>query len=145
MKGDFVPDADHVARLCGGSHIREDGSVAATAFMLRPGETYLSVNWLEHLGLVDRASQIAEIRRVLSSKRSIGATAKISVLNVGAIRAIVLRDRQGRSELMVLHEPEIEPGRPQDPSHCGIFGVLDDDGSTAELITRAILELHPVR
>ena len=44
MKGDIVPDDHHVGRLCGGSHIREDGTIAATAFKLRPGEPYLSVN-----------------------------------------------------------------------------------------------------
>ena len=49
MKGDVVPDGHHITRLCGGSHIRENGTIAALAFKQRPGEAYLSVNWLESL------------------------------------------------------------------------------------------------
>lgn len=56
MKGDTVPDEHHITRLCGGSHVREDGTIAATAFKPRQGEAYLSVNWLEMLGLADRAA-----------------------------------------------------------------------------------------
>ncbi len=51
MKGDVVPDGHHITRLCGGSHIREIGTIAVTAFKQRPGEAYLSVNWLESPGL----------------------------------------------------------------------------------------------
>ena len=83
MKGDVVPDDHHIARLCGGSHIREDGTIAATAFKPRPGEAYLSVNWLEFLGLADRAAQLDEVRHVLASKRGVGASARLAVLNVG--------------------------------------------------------------
>ena len=59
MKGDVIPDADHITRLCGGSHVREDGTISATAFKPRPGEAYLSVNWLECLGLPDRDAELA--------------------------------------------------------------------------------------
>ena len=89
MKGDVVPDNDHVARLCGGSHIREDGSVAATAFMPRFGESYLSVNWLEHLALPDREVALAELRRALAAKRKIGSTARLALINVGHMRTVV--------------------------------------------------------
>ena len=87
MKGDTVPDDHQVTRLCGGSHIRENGTIAATAFKPSPGETYLSVNWLEFLGLSDRAAQLDEVRRVLTSKRGVGASARLAVLSVHVGRA----------------------------------------------------------
>src|SRR5947207_13717921 len=76
-------DTHHVTRLCGGSHVREDGTIAATAFKLKPGESYLSVNWLEFLALPNRALELAEVRRVLASKRKIGRASRLAVMNVG--------------------------------------------------------------
>ena len=35
MKGDPVPNDDHIARYCGGSHVKEGGSISGTAFRLR--------------------------------------------------------------------------------------------------------------
>jgi hypothetical protein len=140
MKGDVVPDDHHVTRLCGGSHIRENGTIAATAFKPRPGETYLSVNWLEVLGLPDRTAEIAEVRRVLGNKRKIGPTARLAVLNVGHVSDVVKRESNNRIELVVRHEPENEPGRPSDPSHSGIYGVPEDDITIPELIIAAIAD-----
>jgi hypothetical protein len=53
MKGQSIPDSEHVARYCKASTI-ENSAVQATAFMLRTGEEYLSVNWLENLDCPDR-------------------------------------------------------------------------------------------
>lgn len=145
MTGDAVPDAHHVSRLCGGSHTREDGTVAATAFKPRPGEAYLSVNWLECLSLPDRTAEIAELRRVLGAKRRIGGSAKLAILNVGETCAVVRQQSQGRGAISVRHEPEIEPGQAQDPSHSGIYGVPEDDNTIPELLANAIRESHPAR
>ena len=142
MKGDVVPDDHHVCRLCGGSHIREDGSIAATAFKPRPGETYLSVNWLELLALPNRVSEIAEVRRVLATKRKIGASARLAVLNVGQLRASVSLNSHDRRDLSVLHEPEIDPALALDLSHSGIHGVPLDDNTVPELLARAVQEIH---
>jgi hypothetical protein len=145
MKGDIVPDEHHVARLCGGSHIREDGTIAATAFKPRPGEAYLSVNWLEFLALSDRSTEVEEIRRVLGTKRMIGATARLAVLNVGQARETVRMSDHNNAILSILHEPETDPGRPQDPSHAGIYGVPADDNTVPELLAAAVLEVHQTR
>ena len=145
MKGDVVPDAHHVTRLCGGSHVREDGTIAATAFKPRPGETYLSVNWLEFLGLSDRAAQLDDVRRVLASKRGVGASARLALLNVGQARAAVRANSHDNALLSFLHEPEMEPGRPQDPSHAGIYGVPADDNTIPEILATAVLDVHPAR
>jgi hypothetical protein len=145
MKGDIIPDAHHVSRLCGGSHIREDGTISATAFKPRSGETYISVNWLEFLSLPDRGAELAELRRVLSTKRKIGGTAKFATLNAGEIAAAVREQTRNRIAISVRHEPEADPGRPQDPSHAGIYGVPEDDNIVVELIAQSIREIHSAR
>lgn len=145
MKGDVVPDAHHVSRLCGGSHVREDGTISATAFRLRPGESYLSVNWLEHLGLLTRQAEVGEVWRVLSTKRKIGATARLAVLNVGAARASVAQHSYDLRNLSFRHEPEMELSAPVDPSHSGIHGLLEDDNLVADLLAKAVTESHSPR
>ncbi len=55
-QGDIISDSDHVSRHVGGSKI-DNGRITAAAFELKPGEKYLSVNWLEFFGDSDRASR----------------------------------------------------------------------------------------
>ncbi len=125
--------------------MREDGTISGTAFRLRPGETYLSVNWLEHLGLQDRLAVVGEVWRVLSTKRNIGATAKLAVLNVGIARASVVQYSHDLRDLAFRHEPELEQGMPPDPSHSDIQGLLEDDNLIAELLAKAVAEVHRSR
>lgn len=145
MKGDIVPDADHVTRLCGGSHIREDGTIAATAYKPRPGETYLSVNWLEFFPGKDRDAALAEVRIALAGKRKIGGTSRLAISNVGSMRAIVRQESAARSELTVRHEPEDEPGCPADPSHSGVYGIPEDDMTVPELIAANVTNVVPAK
>ena len=79
MKGEQIPDPDHIARFCRPLQVA-DGQIQATAFMLRSNEEYLSVNWLEYLNCSNRDHEINEIRNVHSAKLNIGARAKIAVL-----------------------------------------------------------------
>jgi hypothetical protein len=139
MKGEIIPDQDHVMRLCGGSHLREDGSVAPTAFRPRVGEAFLSVNWVEHLNLSTRFEQIVELCRVLSSKRSIGKKAKLALLNVGQIHASHF---SAFLSLEVRHQPETTP---PDVSHSGIYGVKLDDLLLQDHLARIVLEAIPVK
>lgn len=140
MKGDPVPDPDHVARYCGGVHINEDGSVNGAAFRLRPGEQSLSINWLEFLNLLTRDDEAREIRWVLSTKLRLGATAKIAVLNVGQLRGYVASESPDKRNLRILHEPE-----PDNPSHSGIFNLSPDDDLIADLVADIIQETYPVK
>jgi hypothetical protein len=133
-----------MSRLCGGSHI-DNGSAKAGAFLLGASHAYLSVNWLEFLGLPDRASQIGELRRVLATKRTVGARARIAVAEVAEVRGIVQRESEDHRQLRVLHEPEEDPARP-DPSHSGIHGLKEDDLEIAILLARVFSrEMHPAR
>lgn len=140
MKGQVIPDSDHVARYCKASSV-EDEVISATAFMLREGEEYISLNWLENLQLSDRASEIRSLRELYSKKLTPAAKARIAVLNVGITRAQVKRDSPDGRVLSVLHEP-IEP---DDPSHSGLYSIRDDDELIAELIAESIQESYTAR
>jgi hypothetical protein len=140
MKGEVVPNSDHVARYCKASTV-EGGEVQATAFMLRDGEEYLSVNWLEDLNCSDRTSEIRTLQDLYSRKLSVGTAARIAILNVGALRNKVARESPDMRQLRVLHEPII----PEDPSHAGIYDFSSNDEIIAELIAQTVLEKHPAR
>ena len=121
-----IRDEHHVARYCSGSQ-HDGGKVLPTAFQLRrPGETYLSVNWLEYFGLKTFDAALA---RICADKRSLGFsirhTGRFAVLNAGIVRSISVDsdDLSGivRS-LTVIHLPEVG-----DESHSGIDGYQQDD------------------
>lgn len=140
MKDQAIPDSDHVGRYCGARTV-ENGEISAAAFMLREGEGYLSVNWLEELRCSDRESEIRDLRALYAAKLRVGASARIAVLNVGTLRTKVQNETPDKRLLQVLHEPE-EPG---DPSHAGIYEILREDEIVAELIAQVVLESHSAR
>jgi hypothetical protein len=120
MKGQAVPDSDHVARYCKASSVL-DGEIQATAFMIREREEYLSVNWLEELKCPDRASEVRELQDLYLRKfNRVAAKSRIAILNVGLVRAKVSSESPDRRLLPVLHEPMTTPA---DPSHAGIYNI----------------------
>lgn len=145
MNGNVLPDADHVTRLCGFAQLSEDGVPEGSAFVLKPGELFLSVNWIESLGLGSRLEQIAEVLRVLGTKRKVGATAKLALLNIGQSRVAVREGTTDRLEISFIHEPETKP--PADPSHSGIYNLPlgDSDITAAELLALSVEEIFPTR
>ncbi len=138
MKGDPIPLEDHIVRYCRGGAVAPDGSIDGSAFRLRPGDDYLSVNWLECLRLSDRDSELREIRRVLASKLTLGSKAKLATLNVGTLCTHVRA--MGDTSLSVTHEPVA-----YDPSHSGIHGLVPDDDEVADLIAQLIEDSFPAR
>jgi hypothetical protein len=141
MKDQRIPDSDHVARHCKTS-TAPDGEIQATAFFLREGEEYLSVNWLEELKCPDRTSEVRALQDLYTRKMTrVGAGARIAILNVGRLVTKVENESIDRRQLRVLHEPE-----PDDPSHAGIFGISYDDREiVAELIAQEVLENYLAR
>lgn len=139
MKGDVIPDPEHVARYCGASTVDND-KIQATAFMLSERHEYLSVNWLEALGGPDRASQVRDLQKLYVTKLKVGAKARIAIFNVGTVRTKVESESSDRRLLRVLHEPE-----PDDSSHSAIYGIPYDDDLVAELIAQVVQEDHPAR
>ena len=140
MKGQAIPDSDHVGPYCKASTV-ENGEISAAAFMMRETEEYLSVNWLEVLKSPSRASQIRDLQELYTKKLKVGATARIAILNVGTLRSKVERESLDSRLLRVLHEPE----EPDDPSHAGIYEIPHDDEIIAELIAQVVLEKYPAR
>lgn len=136
MRGDPLPDQDHISRYCRPKTLQEDGQPSRTSFMLRPNEELLSVNWLEYFDLRDRQVQITQVRQVI--RLTLQATAKIAVLNVGGILDRVHRNSD--RVLAVLHEPELD-----DPSHSGIHGYRHEDDLVADLVAEEVRETYPAR
>lgn len=137
MKGDRIPDSDHISRYCGASSIESDGTVNGTAFRIREGEEYLSVNWLEFLGKSSRDEEIAEIQNILRKKLRLGSRSKIAVAEVGTLINHVQEERRLRIE----HEPEL----PDDPSHSGIYGYAIEDDLIADIIAEVFQETYPAK
>lgn len=121
-----IRDEHHVARYCSGSQ-HDGGKVLPTAFQLRrPGETYLSVNWLEYFGL---KTFDAALGRICTDKQSLGFsirhTGRFAVLNAGIVRSISVDsdDPSGIARsLTVTHLPAVG-----DESHAGIGGYQEED------------------
>ena len=117
MKGEKIPDQNHIARFCRPLQVNEE-QIQATAFMLREGEECLSVNWLEFLNCSNRENEITKLRTIYSETFTVGARAKIAVLNVGEVRKKVLTESPDGRNLEVLHDPLIN-----DLSHSGIYNL----------------------
>jgi hypothetical protein len=146
LKDDPIPPEDHFTRWCKPSHVDVD-VIGVDAFLLEEKDTdnALSVNWLEFLNCADRASEIAEIQRVLSSKlKKVSKNSLIAVLNVSTALAAVDESLSGKLALAVLHNPARDEGKWDDPSHSSIYGLTrDQDAQTAATALRdAIAEVH---
>lgn len=139
MKGEKIPDQNHIARFCRPWQVHEE-QIQATAFMLREGEEYLSVNWLEFLNCSNRENEITKLRTIYSETFTVGARAKIAVLNVGEVRKKVLTESPDGRNLEVLHDPAMN-----DPSHSGIYNLKQDDELIAELILETVHESYSAR
>jgi len=66
----------------------------------------------------------------------LGSTARIAVLNVGAVCTHV--ETQSHFKIRVLHEPSSV-----DPSHSGIHDTIQDELMISELIAEKVLETYP--
>ncbi len=148
MKGDTIPDNNHIARLCLPKHV-DNEQIQATAFQLRPPkEDFLSVNWLEFLNCQSRECEIEEIKNVYCAKLDVRPRAKIAVINVGEVREKVRIGSQDGRNLIVHHEPLPDPSYPDivDPSHSGIYNLKqNDEMEIAELILQTVHEAYPAR
>ena len=140
MKGDKIPDQDHIARYCKRTTV-PDGQIQATAFMVRTGEESLSVNWLEFLKCSSRAQEITELRKILARKLNIPTGTKIAVLTVGDVCKKILTESSDRRNIEVLHDPMPSV----DLSHSGIYNLKYDDEEIAELILETVNESYVAR
>jgi len=137
MTGESLPSQDHTARYCPRSRLLEDGMVSGTAFYLRAGEQYVSVEWLECLNQPTRRHEIRTVVGILAQKLRIKASAVIAVTNVGEVCTHV--SEASGFQIHFLHEPE-----PNDPAHSGIHDTSQDEMLIAELIVEKVTETYPV-
>lgn len=148
MKDDPLPPTDHITRWCPGSYCDpEMGDIAPGAFMLKDKDidSALSVNWLEYFENLDRDLQINEVRLVLSQKmKSIGATSKLAVLNVGEAIKVVKEVSEGKL-ISILHNPDSSLSQWDDPSHSSVFGLSLDDDEYAKALADSVIESYSAR
>lgn len=144
MRGDIIPDSDHVSRYCKPRSLAQStGHPTGVSFMLRNGESYASVNWLEDLALSSRIEEIEEIKKAFANKSfTVAATGLFAVLSVGKTRNEVLKGSTGNRRLQFIHEPETES---DDPSHSGIHGYSHEDNAIALLIADTVIETYNAR
>jgi len=110
----------------------------ADAFVPKPNEEDLSVNWLEVFGKLPQQQAIDCIRSVLQGKLTIKPRGRLAVLNVGAVKDAARRT--DGCNLRVNYQPE-----GNDPSHAGIGGweATDDPLIVALELRRVLLDVYP--
>ncbi len=109
------------------------------AFELRPGEDYLSVNWLEYWRARDFETAIEHVRDVFRTQGfGLRANGRFAVLNVGAVRTAVSENVNGVGN--VRRVPLAD-----DDSHSGVFGYATDDFAVAVAIRALVTRdsVHP--
>lgn len=152
MKGDLIPDADHILRLVGGSHVDTDENgnpvITGGGFIARPrDDNKPSYNWLETFeGTV--AEQVQQVRNV--SRMAPGATAKLARLNVGEVRRHIEANTDESRVVTVIHDPlDEENGKAADPSHALMTNIPTEDDPQGEqigdLIAQCVIESFPAR
>lgn len=135
----LIREDDSVARVVTASHIDEDGCVKATAFLLRPGEPGLSVNWLEWYGRPASDANLKSILACIRSKpREVKKTHKFAILQVGDIGKI---ESEGRCLTVVSTPEKNKDGDTVDPSHAEVMGLPpapDTEMLAAELLAQCV-------
>lgn len=121
-----LADEDNFVRLCKFSTLSEDGRPAANAFALRPGEKYLSGDWLEYYPVSELFACKSQIVAALEARTlKAGANAKFAAINVGKLRQL-------NNALSAKH-------RKPTGSYSGIYGYADQD-ELAEDISQLVHE-----
>lgn len=141
MTDDPIPESNHIARLCKPKTLDHDRQLTGASFLLREGESSLSVNWLEYLNCPNRREEIAELQRIYRGKFSnVPTKGKIAVLNVKEVRQKVLTESSDKRNLQIRHDPQKD-----DESHSEIYNLRYNDVEIAELICQAVREEYPTK
>ena len=129
MKGDQLPDDDHIVRYVKPSFILNE-TVTGDAFELRNNQTGLSVNWLEIIKAVDSHSRLNEIRRI--SRLTLRRNGRFARLNVGDTIHRVL---EHAIEIGIVETPlDATEDFEADYSHAEIQGLPITGSHESELI-----------
>ena len=149
MTGDTLPDDHHIVRYVKPSLVEEE-TVDGSAFLLRPGENGLSVNWLEIFGGNDEHNQLSEVRQRLRLEPA--KNGRFAKLNVGETKQYVSESVEELGAELGIIEAPLPPsdGFEADPSHAEIIGLPSGESDEAMLIGDLIAgciipPLHPGR
>ena len=135
MTGDSLPDGHHIVRYVKPTLV-EDEIVDGSAFLLRPDENGLSVNWLEAFGYDDEDRQLSEVRRL--SRLKLAKNGRFAKLNVGETKRHVSETVE---ELGIIEAPLAPTAEYEaDPSHAKITGLPPGDSDEAMLVGDLIAE-----
>lgn len=142
MKGDPVPNEDHILRYIGGQHVDwdKDGDPVVTGggFIARPRDNNRpSYNWLEclHGTLEERIQTVRHTARI-----SYSAKARLAKLNVGRVIQHVCENTDDICVTVIQDPLEAENEYPPDPSHALMTNVPDENDPEGELVGDLIAE-----
>ena len=129
MKGDQLPDDDHVVRYVKPSFLLNE-TVSGDAFELRINETGLSVNWLEIIDDVDDHARLNQIRCL--SRLKLNRNGRFARLNVGdTIRRVL----EHALEIGIVEAPlDAFKNFEADYSHAEFLGLPQTGSHESELI-----------
>ena len=139
----LIPENNHLSRYCGKQHLSDDdGRVLPTAFHLKEGETYLSVNWIEYFKGATLSEAISELQGIFARKlKRVGASAKFAVLNNGLTQIAVKNNTNQKEQIIAQHEPLED-----DLSHAGYYGITQDNHRViAEIMAECVEITYPAR
>ena len=125
-----INDEFDCARFTKLAQVYEDNVVDGSAFALRDGEAYLSVNCLNLFASAGTETQLRELRATLRSKMNVRQSHRLSIVNVGRTKK---RLRAHKYEVDFRHMPE-----PNDATHCGVFGTEYNDEVVQDLLARCV-------
>jgi hypothetical protein len=148
MKGDRLPDPDHVLRYVSPSHL-DHGEVAGSAFYSRPrDENMTSFNWMECCAakIEDQVSEIRGRQRLTLKK-----TGSFAMLNVGAVLSALKEAFPDDCKSEFIHDPlEAEDPFVEDDSHALMTHMpyMPPDGdplveAMGDVIADCVMELFP--
>ena len=153
MKGDVIPDGNHVVRYCKPRYVnRKTKFPDIDAFRLDLGEGSLSVNWIENfdpsiaLDTRDqRGAGVAMVRDVM--QYDLHADGVFAFFGVDEVKRAV--EAGGGTNPYLEEDPSDaqpaigrRPARGPDPSHALVFGIPEDDHEVGVQL-RAMATLDP--
>jgi hypothetical protein len=136
LEGDLIPDDQSLGRHCTSSRVR-DGAVQGSAFLLRPEEPDLSVNWLEVTDASpERRDQFVAMRLALTeSGRTVRPNDWFVALRCGDVTALT----ELRGTILNLRAVHTPSGT--NAGHAGIFGLPPQGSELADLSGIALSRL----
>ena len=149
MQGDPLPPAHHVLRYVAPNRIRR-GNDDVTPIGIHPEalqlrlqadgtyESYLSVQWVEHVpGVLDTqiAAAINSLRKTLTPKK----TSIFAMANTGAVESIC-REHSPLGPVRIAHEPEVN-----NEAHAGIHNFPREVGQLQQILVSTAFALRLIR